>query len=214
MCAYIRVCMCAYLCGRQLWDDACFHLHLHIIVCSCARFNTLKSTPTHTTLNIFCKCEHLCNCTYYKVCNIHAMQLCGHKNSQAKQHKQMKNGNSKKKGLWRSPEAMEACIAMNPDCRPISFTSPMPLRALPASTFAASKARWASSTAVSKPKHLCVCVCVCTCVCVCVFVCVYVSVFMCVCLRVSVCVCVSMCVCLRVSVCVCVHEHGCLCVGV
>jgi len=45
-------------------------------------------------------------------------------------------------------------MAMKPDCRPISFTRPRPLRALPASTLAASRARWASSTAVSNPKHL------------------------------------------------------------
>ncbi len=34
----------------------------------------------------------------------------------------------------RPPDAMDACMAMKPDCRPISFTTPSPLRALPAST--------------------------------------------------------------------------------
>ena len=52
---------------------------------------------------------------------------------------------------------MEACSAMKPDCRPMSLTRPMPLRALEASTFAASSARCDSSTAVSKPKHLSIC---------------------------------------------------------
>mmetsp|Transcript_34796 Transcript_34796/g.71022 ORF Transcript_34796/g.71022 Transcript_34796/m.71022 type:complete len:239 (+) Transcript_34796:379-1095(+) len=53
-----------------------------------------------------------------------------------------------------TPDAMDACTAMKPDCRPISFTRPMPRRAELASTFAASSARCDSSTAVSNPKHL------------------------------------------------------------
>ena len=47
-----------------------------------------------------------------------------------------------------------ACRAMNPDCRPMSLTTPTPRKADDASTLAASSARCASSTAVSKPKHL------------------------------------------------------------
>lgn len=57
----------------------------------------------------------------------------------------------------RIPEAMEACMAMKPDWRPISLTRPMPLYADVASTLAASRARCASSTAVSNPKHLSIC---------------------------------------------------------
>jgi hypothetical protein len=60
-------------------------------------------------------------------------------------------------GRGSSPEAMEACMAMKPDCRPISFTSPMPLCALLASTLAAISARCASSTAVSNPKQRSTC---------------------------------------------------------
>ena len=41
----------------------------------------------------------------------------------------------------------------NPLCRPISLTSPTPRYADAASTLAACSARWASWTAVSKPKH-------------------------------------------------------------
>lgn len=52
-----------------------------------------------------------------------------------------------------TPDDSEACVAMNPDCLPISFTIAKPLKALEASTLAASKARCASSTAVSKPKQ-------------------------------------------------------------
>mmetsp|Transcript_21845 Transcript_21845/g.37314 ORF Transcript_21845/g.37314 Transcript_21845/m.37314 type:complete len:251 (+) Transcript_21845:871-1623(+) len=53
-----------------------------------------------------------------------------------------------------TPDAIEACMAMKPDCLPMSFTRPTPLRALLASTLAANSARCASSTAVSNPKHL------------------------------------------------------------
>ena len=42
---------------------------------------------------------------------------------------------------------------MNPDCLPISLTIARPRYALEASTLAASSARCASSTAVSKPKQ-------------------------------------------------------------
>ena len=45
-------------------------------------------------------------------------------------------------------------MAMKPEWRPISLTSPMPCLALLASTLAARRALWAASTAVSKPKHL------------------------------------------------------------
>lgn len=45
-------------------------------------------------------------------------------------------------------------MAMKPEWRPINLTSPMPCLALLASTLAASRALWAASTAVSKPKHL------------------------------------------------------------
>ena len=48
-------------------------------------------------------------------------------------------------------------MAMKPDWRPMSLTTPMPLSADAASTLAASSARWLSSTAVSKPKHLSIC---------------------------------------------------------
>eukprot|EP00955_Chlamydomonas_euryale_P016608 177557-Chlamydomonas_euryale.AAC.5 len=44
-------------------------------------------------------------------------------------------------------------MAMKPDWRPMSFTKPRPWYALLASTFAASSARCASSTAVSNPKQ-------------------------------------------------------------
>ena len=44
---------------------------------------------------------------------------------------------------------------MNPDSRPISLTSPTPLRALVASLCAAQVARRASETAVSKPNDVC-----------------------------------------------------------
>ena len=44
-------------------------------------------------------------------------------------------------------------MAMKPEERPISLTSPTPLAAEDASTLAASSARCASSTAVSKPKQ-------------------------------------------------------------
>ena len=44
----------------------------------------------------------------------------------------------------RAPEAMEACMAMKPDWRPMSLTTPMPLSADAASTLAASSARWLS----------------------------------------------------------------------
>ena len=55
-----------------------------------------------------------------------------------------------------SPEAMDAFIAMNPDCRPMSLTIEMPA-ALRASTRALMSERCASSTAVSKPKHRSIC---------------------------------------------------------
>ena len=44
---------------------------------------------------------------------------------------------------------------MKPESRPISLTSPIPLRAASASAFAAWVARRASLTAVSKPKVFC-----------------------------------------------------------
>ena len=55
------------------------------------------------------------------------------------------------------PEAMEACMAMKPEERPMSLTKPMPWSAEAASTLAASSAVCASSTAVSNPKHLSIC---------------------------------------------------------
>jgi hypothetical protein len=51
---------------------------------------------------------------------------------------------------------MDAFIAMNPDCRPMSLTIEMPA-ALRASTRALMSERCASSTAVSKPKHRSIC---------------------------------------------------------
>lgn len=52
-----------------------------------------------------------------------------------------------------TPEDSDACVAIKPDCLPISLTIARPRNALEASTFAASRARCASSTAVSKPKQ-------------------------------------------------------------
>ena len=52
-----------------------------------------------------------------------------------------------------TPDDSDACVAMNPDCLPMSLTMASPRYALEASTFAASSARCASSTAVSKPKQ-------------------------------------------------------------
>mmetsp|Transcript_28702 Transcript_28702/g.73680 ORF Transcript_28702/g.73680 Transcript_28702/m.73680 type:complete len:226 (+) Transcript_28702:642-1319(+) len=52
-----------------------------------------------------------------------------------------------------TPEAMDASMAMKPDWRPMSFTIPRPHLALEASTLAASRARWDSSTAVWYPKQ-------------------------------------------------------------
>ena len=48
-------------------------------------------------------------------------------------------------------------MAMKPDERPMSLTTPMPRYALLASTLAANSASCACSTAVSKPKHLSIC---------------------------------------------------------
>lgn len=62
-----------------------------------------------------------------------------------------------RQGGWAVPEAMEACMAMKPEERPMSLTKPMPWLAELLSTLAASKAVWASSTAVSNPKHLSIC---------------------------------------------------------
>mmetsp|Transcript_6889 Transcript_6889/g.17148 ORF Transcript_6889/g.17148 Transcript_6889/m.17148 type:complete len:296 (-) Transcript_6889:705-1592(-) len=56
-----------------------------------------------------------------------------------------------------SPLASAAFMAMKPDCRPISFTTPMPFSADRASVAAALIAFCASSTAVSKPKVLSMC---------------------------------------------------------
>ena len=50
-------------------------------------------------------------------------------------------------------------MAMKPDWRPMRRTRPTPFEALLASTLAASSACCASSTAVSKPKHLSICAC-------------------------------------------------------
>ena len=52
---------------------------------------------------------------------------------------------------------MDACIAMKPEERPMSLTSPMPRRVDRASTLAAISAPWLRSTLVSKPKHLSIC---------------------------------------------------------
>jgi hypothetical protein len=51
---------------------------------------------------------------------------------------------------------MEAFMAMNPDCLPISFTTLMPPE-LRASTRALISDRCASSTAVSNPKQRSIC---------------------------------------------------------
>jgi hypothetical protein len=48
-------------------------------------------------------------------------------------------------------------MAMKPEERPMSLTTPMPWYAEPASTLAASSASCACSTAVSNPKHLSIC---------------------------------------------------------
>ena len=56
-----------------------------------------------------------------------------------------------------SPLASEAWRAMNPDWRPMSFTTPTPLSADLASTAAALIAFCASSTAVSNPNVLSMC---------------------------------------------------------
>ena len=48
-------------------------------------------------------------------------------------------------------------MAMKPEERPMSLTTPMPWNADDDSTLAASSASWAVSTAVSKPKHLSIC---------------------------------------------------------
>ena len=65
------------------------------------------------------------------------------------------NGTSgtRQKFTWLLTSAEYA--AMNPESRPISFTSPIPLRAASASAFAADVARRASVTAVSNPNVLC-----------------------------------------------------------
>ena len=52
------------------------------------------------------------------------------------------------------PDANAACMAMKPDWRPMSLTTPTPLSADLASTAAALMAFCASSTAVSKPNVL------------------------------------------------------------
>mmetsp|Transcript_36503 Transcript_36503/g.107821 ORF Transcript_36503/g.107821 Transcript_36503/m.107821 type:complete len:230 (+) Transcript_36503:512-1201(+) len=65
----------------------------------------------------------------------------------------MLNGISGMRHTSTTPLAMDACMAMKPDWRPMSFTKPRPWYALLASTFAASSARCASSTAVSNPKQ-------------------------------------------------------------
>ena len=48
-------------------------------------------------------------------------------------------------------------MAMKPEERPMSLTTPTPRYALLASTLAANNASCACSTAVSKPKHLSIC---------------------------------------------------------
>jgi hypothetical protein len=53
------------------------------------------------------------------------------------------------------PDAIDACIAMKPDCRPMSLTKPMPFRAEDASTWREERA-WDGAS-------MCVCVCVCVC---------------------------------------------------
>ena len=56
-----------------------------------------------------------------------------------------------------SPDAMDACMAMKPEERPMSLTRPTPRLADRASIFAAISAVCARSTDVSNPKHLSIC---------------------------------------------------------
>ncbi len=65
----------------------------------------------------------------------------------------MPNGISGMRQKLTSERASEAKTAMNPDSRPMSLTSPMPLRAPLASVCAASIALTASDTAVSNPNE-------------------------------------------------------------
>ena len=67
------------------------------------------------------------------------------------------NGTSGMRHTSTLPDANAACMAMKPDWRPMSLTTPTPLSADLASTAAALIAFCASSTAVSNPKVLSMC---------------------------------------------------------
>jgi hypothetical protein len=52
-----------------------------------------------------------------------------------------------------APDAMEACTAMKPLCLPISLTSPMPQRALLASTCTRSSTHWRTCEVQQQSEH-------------------------------------------------------------